>query len=226
MKFKSNKIILAKVITSALSVLIILSTLIACEKSISKNNRENVMDNQTQNKTEVATFGSGCFWCTEAIFERVRGVQKVISGYSGGTIENPTYKEVCTGTTGHAECTQIYYDPSLITYDELLEIFWKTHDPTTLNRQGNDVGTQYRSVIFYHNLEQKEKAEFYKKKLEEEKIWDKPIVTEIVEFKKFYPAEDYHQNYYDNNPNQGYCAFVITPKVEKFEKIFKDKLKK
>ncbi|MFN3872483.1 MAG: peptide-methionine (S)-S-oxide reductase MsrA [Ignavibacterium sp.] len=184
------------------------------------------MDNQTQNNLDVATFGSGCFWCTEAIFERVKGVQKVISGYSGGTTENPTYKEVCTGTTGHAECTQIYYDPSVISYDELLEIFWKTHDPTTLNRQGNDIGTQYRSVIFYHNLEQKEKAEYYKKKLEEEKIWDKPIVTEIAEFKKFYPAEDYHQNYYDNNPYQGYCAFVITPKIEKFEKVFKDKLKK
>ncbi|AFH47917.1 Peptide methionine sulfoxide reductase [Ignavibacterium album JCM 16511] len=226
MKFKSNIFIRAKVITSTISVIFILSTLIACEKSISKNNQENVMDNQNQNKLEIATFGSGCFWCTVAIFERVKGVQKVISGYSGGTIENPTYKEVCTGTTGHAECTQIYYDPSVVTYDELLEIFWKTHDPTTLNRQGNDVGTQYRSVIFYHNQEQKEKAEFYKKKLEEEKIWDRPIVTEIVEFKKFYPAEDYHQNYYDKNPNQGYCAFVITPKVEKFEKIFKDKLKK
>ncbi|WP_297838556.1 peptide-methionine (S)-S-oxide reductase MsrA [Ignavibacterium sp.] len=184
------------------------------------------MDNQVKSNLEIATFGSGCFWCTEAIFERVKGVQKVISGYSGGTTDNPTYKEVCTGTTGHAECTQIYFDPSIITYDELLEIFWKTHDPTTLNRQGNDVGTQYRSVIFYHNEEQKQKAEYYRKKLEEEKIWDNPIVTEIVEFKKFYPAEDYHQNYYENNPYQGYCAFVITPKVEKFEKIFKDKLKK
>ncbi|MFN3693440.1 MAG: peptide-methionine (S)-S-oxide reductase MsrA [Ignavibacterium sp.] len=201
-------------------------TICACESTVPHNNQEKTMDNQTQNNLDIATFGSGCFWCTEAIFERVKGVQKVISGYSGGTTENPTYKEVCTGTTGHAECTQIYYDPSVISYDELLEIFWKTHDPTTLNRQGNDVGTQYRSVIFYHNLEQKQKAEYYKKKLEEEKIWDKPIVTEIAEFKKFYPAEDYHQNYYDNNPYQGYCAFVITPKIEKFEKIFKDKLKK
>ncbi|WP_337872935.1 peptide-methionine (S)-S-oxide reductase MsrA [Ignavibacterium sp.] len=179
-----------------------------------------------QTKIEIATFGSGCFWCTEAIFERVSGVIKVVSGYSGGTTENPTYKEVCTGTTGHAECTQIYFDPNVVTYDELLEIFWKTHDPTTLNRQGNDVGTQYRSVIFYHNAEQKQKAEYYKKKLEEEKIWNKPIVTEITEFKKFFPAEDYHQNYYENNPYQGYCDFVITPKIEKFEKIFKDKLKK
>lgn len=199
---------------------------ISCENTESKIIKESIMDNQNQNKFEIATFGSGCFWCTEAIFERVKGVQKVVSGYSGGVTENPTYEEVCTGRTGHAECTQIYYDPSVITYDELLEIFWKTHDPTTLNRQGNDVGTQYRSVIFYHNQEQKQKAEFYKEKLEEEKVWDKPIVTEIVEFKKFYPAEDYHQNYYDNNPNQGYCAFVITPKVEKFEKIFKEKIKK
>ncbi len=210
-----------------LLIIIFVSVIIfACESTVPQNNQEKIMDNQTQNNLDIATFGSGCFWCTEAIFERVKGVQKVISGYSGGTTENPTYKEVCTGTTGHAECTQIYYDPSVISYDELLEIFWKTHDPTTLNRQGNDIGTQYRSVIFYHNLEQKEKAEYYKKKLEEEKIWDKPIVTEIAEFKKFYPAEDYHQNYYDNNPYQGYCAFVITPKIEKFEKIFKDKLKK
>lgn len=175
---------------------------------------------------QTATFGSGCFWCTEAIFERVNGVISVVSGYSGGHVVNPTYKEVCDGTTGHAECTQITFDSSIISYDELLEIFWKTHDPTTLNRQGNDVGTQYRSAIFYHNEEQKQKADYYKQKLTDEKIWDKPIVTEITKFEKFYPAEDYHQEYYENNPNQGYCAFVITPKVEKFEKIFKDKLKK
>lgn len=175
---------------------------------------------------QTATFGSGCFWCTEAIFERVNGVISVVSGYSGGHVVNPTYKEVCDGTTGHAECTQITFDSSIISYDELLEIFWKTHDPTTLNRQGNDVGTQYRSAIFYHNEEQKQKADYYKQKLTDEIIWDKPIVTEITKFEKFYPAEDYHQEYYENNPNQGYCAFVITPKVEKFEKIFKDKLKK
>jgi peptide-methionine (S)-S-oxide reductase len=154
------------------------------------------------------------------------GVLKLFLKDSGGDVENPTYKEVCDGTTGHAECTQITFDSSIVSYDELLEIFWKTHDPTTLNRQGNDSGTQYRSVIFYHNEEQKQKAEFYKNKITEEKIWDKPIVTEITKFEKFYPAEDYHQEYYDNNPNQGYCAYVITPKVEKFEKIFKDKLKK
>lgn len=182
--------------------------------------------NEENPNYKTATFGSGCFWCTEAIFERVNGVISVVSGYSGGHVVNPTYKEVCDGTTGHAECTQITFDPSIISYDELLEIFWKTHDPTTLNRQGNDVGTQYRSVIFYHDDEQKQKADYYKQKLTDEKIWDKPIVTEITMFEKFYPAEDYHQEYYENNPNQGYCAFVITPKVEKFEKIFKDKLKK
>ena len=194
-------------------------------KSEIKNENNKTMNEQNLN-LDTATFGSGCFWCTEAIFERVNGVNTVVSGYSGGEVENPNYKDVCDGTTGHAECTQITFDPAIVTYDELLEIFWKMHDPTTLNRQGNDVGTQYRSVIFYHNEKQKQKAEYYKKKLTEEKIWDKPIVTEITKFEKFYPAEDYHQEYYENNPNQGYCAYVITPKVEKFEKIFKDKLKK
>ena len=175
---------------------------------------------------QVATFGSGCFWCTEAIFERVNGVVKVESGYAGGTVKNPTYEEVCSGTTGHAEVTQITYDPKVITYDELLEVFWKTRDPTTLNRQGNDVGTQYRSVIFYHNDEQKRLAGKYKEELNKSGIWEKPIVTEITPFTNFYPAENYHQDYYENNPAQPYCSFVITPKVEKFEKVFKDKLKK
>lgn len=174
---------------------------------------------------EKATFGSGCFWCTEAIFERLNGVVKVESGYSGGNVDNPTYEAVCSGTTGYAEVTQITYDPSIITFDELLEVFWKTHDPTTLNRQGNDVGTQYRSVIFYHNEEQKQLAEKYKSELDKSGAWDKPIVTEISPFTKFYSAEGYHQDYYNNNPNQGYCAFVIAPKVEKFEKVFKEKLK-
>lgn len=194
-------------------------------KSDAKQEKKKTMNEQNPN-LEVATLGSGCFWCSEAIFERVKGVESVVSGYSGGTVKNPTYDEVCTGKTGHAEAVQITFDPKVVSYDELLEIFWKTHDPTTLNRQGNDVGTQYRSVIFYHNDEQKQKAEYYKKKLTEEKIWDKPIVTEITRFENFYPAEDYHQEYYENNPNQGYCAYVITPKLEKFEKIFKDKLKK
>lgn len=192
-------------------------------KSDKLNNKGELMDSISYQK---ATFGSGCFWCTEAIFERLIGVIKVESGYSGGKVENPTYEEVCTGTTGHAEVTQITYDPKLITYDELLEVFWKTHDPTTLNRQGNDVGPQYRSVIFYHNNEQKKLAEKYKAELDKSGAWDKPIVTEISPFNNFFPAENYHQDYYNNNPNQGYCAFVIAPKLEKFQKVFKDKLKK
>ena len=173
---------------------------------------------------ELATFGSGCFWCTEAVFQQLKGVTKVESGYSGGHIKNPAYREVCNGVTGHAEVIQVTYDPSIVSYDELLEVFWKTHDPTTLNRQGADEGTQYRSVVFYHNDEQKQKAEGYKKKLTDEHIWPGPIVTEISPFTVFYKAEDYHQNYYNQNPNQGYCSFVITPKVEKFRKVFKDKL--
>jgi len=174
---------------------------------------------------KLATFGNGCFWCTEAIFERLNGVQKVVPGYSGGHVENPTYEQVCTGTTGHAESIQITYDPSKIAYDSLLEVFWKTHDPTTRNRQGNDVGPQYRSVVFYHDAEQKRLAESYKSKLESERIWDRPIVTEIVQFSQFWPAEDYHRNYYNNNPSKAYCSLVITPKIEKFKKVFKDRLK-
>jgi len=177
-------------------------------------------------KFEKATFGSGCFWCTEAIFEELKGVHSVVSGYAGGNVVNPTYEEVCTGTTGYAEVTQITYDPYTITYDELLEVFWKTHDPTTLNRQGNDVGPQYRSVIFYHNEEQKQLAEKYKSELDKSGAWDNPIVTEILPLTNYFPAENYHQDYYNNNPNQGYCAFVIAPKLEKFKKVFKDKLKK
>ncbi|MCX7876834.1 MAG: peptide-methionine (S)-S-oxide reductase MsrA [Melioribacteraceae bacterium] len=173
----------------------------------------------------VATLGSGCFWCTEAVFERVKGVYNVVSGYSGGNVPNPTYDAVCTGLTGHAECVQIHFNENEISYSKILEIFFKTHDPTTLNRQGADVGTQYRSVIFYHDDNQKKIADEIKRKLDEEKIWDSPIVTEIVPFKKFYIAEDYHQDYYEKNPYQGYCSFVITPKIEKFEKVFKNYLK-
>ena len=190
------------------------------------NLKSDAMNNLSQvEKRDTITFGAGCFWCVEAIFERVKGVEDVQSGYSGGTVKNPTYKEVCTGKTGHAEVCQIVYNPDVISFLDLLEIFWKTHNPTTLNRQGNDVGTQYRSVIFYHTDEQREIAEKMKKKLNEEKIWDTPIVTEIVPFEAFYPAEDYHDNYYDNNPNQSYCNFVITPKIEKFEKAFKEFLR-
>ena len=175
--------------------------------------------------TDTATFGTGCFWCTEAIFERLNGVIKVISGYGGGVVPNPTYEEVSTGTTGHAECCQVVYDPAKISYDELLEVFWKTHDPTTLNRQGNDVGTQYRSVIFYHSPEQKQKAEHYKAKLDSSGAFNKPIVTTIEPYKNFYSAEDYHQKYYEYNGGQMYCRLVIAPKVDKFEKVFKNKLK-
>ncbi|MBI5730792.1 MAG: peptide-methionine (S)-S-oxide reductase MsrA [Ignavibacteriales bacterium] len=185
---------------------------------------ENKMNDQ--NKYEVATFGAGCFWCTEAVFQRLKGVVKVESGYSGGTVPDPTYEAVCTGKTGHAECTQITYDQKIISYKELLEVFWKTHDPTTLNRQGADSGTQYRSAIFYHDDVQKQLAEKYKNELEAANIWSDPIVTEISQFKKFYKAEDYHQNYYNQNGNQPYCSFVITPKIEKFKKVFADKLKK
>jgi len=188
-----------------------------------KNDKGKIMDIKG---LEVATFGSGCFWCSEAIFERLNGVVKVVSGYSGGTIKNPTYEQVCSDTTGYAEVIQISYDPKIISFDELLEVFWKTHDPTTLNKQGNDVGSQYRSVVFYHNEEQKRLAEKYKEELNKSGAWDKPIVTEISPFTNFYSAENYHQNYFDNNPAQPYCSFVITPKVEKFEKVFKDRLKK
>ncbi|GET29131.1 peptide methionine sulfoxide reductase MsrA [Prolixibacter sp. SD074] len=176
-------------------------------------------------KYDTATFGTGCFWCTEAIFSELKGVKEAISGYSGGTVKNPSYREVCTGKTGHAECIQVIYNPKVISYPELLKVFWQTHDPTTLNRQGHDVGTQYRSVIFYHNEKQKEFAEGYKKKLNSAGIWDNPIVTEITKFEVFYPAEDYHQKYYENNSTQPYCRLVVTPKLEKFRKVFKDKLK-
>jgi len=185
-------------------------------------NKGNSMESSNK---ESATFGAGCFWCVEAVFERLHGVEKVISGYAGGNVPNPTYEEVCNGTTGHAEVCQIIYDPQKISYKELLEVFWSTHDPTTLNRQGNDVGTQYRSAVFYHNEEQKKLAEEYKRKLTEAKIFDNPIVTEITKLEKFYEAEKYHQDYYNNNKYQPYCMFVITPKLEKFKKVFQEKLK-
>lgn len=202
--------------------------LYGCQDSkIETKNEEKIKMNEAQNKDfQTATFASGCFWCAEAIFERVKGVYSIESGYTGGAIENPTYQQVSNGNTNHAEAIQLTFDSTEITYDELLEIFWKTHDPTTLNKQGADVGTQYRSAIFYHNEGQKQKAEYYKNELDKAGLWKDPIVTEIVPFKKFYKAEDYHQDYYENNPNQGYCAYVITPKIEKFEKIFNDKIKK
>lgn len=182
-------------------------------------------DTGTQKKLDTATFGAGCFWCTEAQFQQLKGVSHVESGYAGGQVDKPTYKQVCTGTTGHAEVTNVYYDPSVISFDELLAAFWTSHDPTQLNRQGNDVGTQYRSVIFYHNEVQKAKAEEYKKKLNTEHVYGSDVVTEISPFTKFFKAEDYHQNYYNENGSQPYCQFVIRPKLEKFQKVFKDKLK-
>jgi peptide-methionine (S)-S-oxide reductase len=200
----------------------------SCGQKNKRSEEKNTMVNQTANTQggELATFGSGCFWCTEAIFLNVAGVTKVESGYSGGKVKNPTYKEVCSGLTGHAEVIQLTYDPQKITYEELLEIFWKTHDPTTLNKQGADEGTQYRSVIYYHNEEQKKLAEFYKKKLEEAHAFNGPIVTEISPYTTFYKAEDYHQNYFALNGSAPYCSYVIQPKVEKFKKVFKEKLKK
>ena len=180
------------------------------------------MENQ---KSETATFANGCFWCTEAVFQNLKGVQKVTSGYTGGHVKNPTYEQVCNKNTGHAEALEILFDPKQISYDELLEVFWKTHDPTTLNRQGNDVGPQYRSAIFYHNDDQKEKAVKYKKALDESGIFDAPIVTSIEPFTVFYPAENYHDNYYNRNPSQPYCYYVIKPKVEKLKKLFAEKLK-
>jgi peptide-methionine (S)-S-oxide reductase len=177
-------------------------------------------------KTQVATFGTGCFWCTEAVFQELKGVVKVYSGYMGGHVANPSYEEVCSGSTGHAECLQVFFDPEVLSYDELLEVFWESHDPTQLNRQGNDIGTQYRSAIFYHTEEQREKAEHYKTQLDKEGAYPNPIVTEITPATTFYPAEDYHQDYYNNHGSQPYCYIVIRPKVEKFEKAFADKLKK
>jgi peptide-methionine (S)-S-oxide reductase len=210
--------------------LVTLATLFSCaqkqkaKKDISKNMTTNT-NGSVNTATDTATFGTGCFWCTEAIFQQLEGVVSATSGYSGGHVNNPTYKEVCTGTTGHAEVLQVVYDPKKITFDELLEVFWQTHDPTTLNRQGNDVGPQYRSVVFYHNNEQKEKAEKYKAELDKSGAFNNPIVTEISPFTKFYAAEDYHQDYYNLNGAEPYCNIVIRPKVEKFKKVFKSKLK-
>lgn len=196
------------------------------------NTQINMTEKMSQSTTEApantdtATFANGCFWCTEAIFEELDGVISATSGYSGGETTHPTYKEVCSGSTGHAECLQIIYDPAKISFDELLAVFWETHDPTTLNRQGADVGTQYRSAIFYHNAEQKEKAEKYKEQLDQSGAFEKPIVTEITPFSVFYPAENYHQQYFELNQNENpYCRIVIRPKLDKFRKVFKDKLK-
>jgi len=175
---------------------------------------------------ETITVGGGCYWCVEAVYENLNGVKSVVSGFSGGKVANPTYEEVCTGTTGHAEVVQITYDKNVTDLNEIFKVFFTVHDPTTLNRQGADVGTQYRSVIFYKNEEQKKAAQSIIAELNKAKVYDSPIVTKVEPFTKFYKAEDYHQNYYANNKNQPYCKMVIQPKIEKFEKVFKDKLKK
>lgn len=175
---------------------------------------------------EISTLATGCFWCTEALFQQLNGVKSVVSGYSGGYVENPSYEEVITGRTGHAEVCQIEFDPEQISFEELIEVFFNIHDPTTLNRQGNDAGPQYRSAIFYHNEEQRVVAERAKSELDVRGTWKNLIVTEITAFDKFYPAKDYHQNYFRNNPNQGYCRYIIAPKLGKFEKTFKLKLGK
>lgn len=198
-----------------------LITFQACAQKKSKKEK-NMSDNAN---LELATFGAGCFWCVEAIFQRVEGVEQVVSGYTGGHVKNPSYKEVCQGTTGHAEVCQLSYDPAVVSFEELLEVFWQTHDPTTLNKQGNDVGPQYRSAVFYHNDEQKEVATAYKAQLDQSGTYKNPIVTEISPFDKLYVAEDYHQNYFNENGSQPYCSFVIQPKVDKFKKEFKDMLK-
>ena len=176
-------------------------------------------------KNETATFAGGCFWCTEAVFLELKGVEKVVSGYIGGKTTNPTYKEICEGDTGHAEAIEITYDPEVISFGELLELFFATHDPTTLNRQGNDVGTQYRSEVFYHNEEQREMTADFIAFLNEENVFDKPIVTKLSPVSTFFEAEEYHQNYYNQNQTQGYCSFVITPKINKVRQYFKDKLR-
>jgi peptide-methionine (S)-S-oxide reductase len=173
--------------------------------------------------TAKATFGSGCFWCTEAVFQQLKGVQSLVSGYSGGVVKQPTYEQVCTGMTGHAEAIQVTYDPSVISYEELLEVFWQTHDPTTQDRQGNDVGPQYRSAIFYHTDEQKRLAEHYKQKLDTAGVFPDPIVTEIVPFTEFWRAEAHHQNYFNQHSNQPYCRVMIRPKLDKMKKLFHEK---
>lgn len=212
--------------SSTIFILILASIFQIQTGCTSESTQNNIRTMNPQIATDTATFGAGCFWCTEAIFLQLKGVIQVESGYSGGKRANPTYEQVSSGATGHAEVTQIIYNPDIISFTELLEVFWKTHDPTTLNQQGADIGTQYRSVIFYHNTNQKELAEEYKEKLNKSGAWEKPLVTEISPFTAFYKAEDYHQNYYNNNKQAPYCRFVIGPKLDKFQKVFGDRFSK
>lgn len=213
-------------IKSAVTLVLVL-TLFSCAKSqqTEQTQMEETLDSSQMTNLDTATFGAGCFWCVEAVFQDMKGVVKVESGYAGGHKVNPTYKDVCTGTTGHAEVARIWFDPKVISYETLLEIFWHAHDPTTLNRQGGDVGTQYRSVIFYHNDRQKEIAEASKAETDSSGLWPDPIVTQIQPVPAYYPAEDYHQNYFNNNPNQGYCRAVVGPKVQKIRKKYHHLLK-
>lgn len=204
---------------------LVFSACTAKEKPVVKEEFKEPIKLKVAEGMEIATFAGGCFWCTEAVFLDIKGVEKVVSGYIGGSTKNPTYKEICTGTTGHAEAIQITFNPAEVAYEDLLEIFFATHDPTTLNRQGADVGTQYRSEVFYHSLEQKEKAENYISLIENEKLYDKKVVTKVSSATVFYPAEEYHQNYYNQNSSQGYCQMVIAPKLEKLRKYYKSKLK-
>jgi peptide-methionine (S)-S-oxide reductase len=202
---------------------VVLITAVSCKSTAEKTYNYSTMES-IQIEYEYATIGGGCFWCIEAIFSEVKGVQSVTSGYSGGTIRNPSYREVTSGRTGHAEVVQLAFDPEIISYRDILEIFFHLHDPTTLNRQGADVGTQYRSVIFFHNDEQERVARKVFEEIDRSDLWENPLVTEITPLQEFYIAEDYHQNYYSNNPNQPYCTFVISPKLSKLRKLFKDKL--
>ena len=190
-----------------------------------QNTKSKPTMSSSTDKLHTIYLGEGCFWCTEAFFQRINGVISVESGYGGGFVENPTYEQVCDKNTGHVEIAKIVFDPAIVPFKDILEVFWKTHDPTTLDRQGNDVGPQYKSVIYYVSEAQKTEALAYKEALDKSGAFDAPIVTTIEPFKNYYPAENYHQNYYNSNTNQGYCRFVIAPKLEKFEKVFKDKLK-
>ncbi|TWU23578.1 peptide-methionine (S)-S-oxide reductase MsrA [Bythopirellula polymerisocia] len=225
---RNHRILLITLVTTGVlsgAILLLQPSRIILAETPDMHNKANLGNSNSTSKLETATFGNGCFWCTEAVFRELQGVQSAVSGYSGGRSKNPTYKEVSMGFTGHAEAIQVKYDPQVISFEELLEVFWMTHDPTTLNQQGADVGTQYRSVVFYHNDEQRRLAEEYKQKLDESGAFSDPIVTEITKFDAFYPAEDYHQDYFALNRSQPYCKHVIRPKLNKFRKVFHGKLK-
>ena len=208
-----------------ISVILFMLLFVASSPTIAQQQNQKAMNKENENRLETATFGAGCFWCVEAVFQQLKGVKSVTSGYSGGHVKNPAYREVTSGNTGHAEAVQIKFDPEQISFRQLLEVFWKTHDPTTLNRQGPDIGPQYRSAIFYHNEEQKRIAEESKNETDRSGYYNNPIVTEIEPFTNFYVAEDYHQDYYESNPNQPYCRMRIDPKMKKLQEQFGQYLK-